>query len=87
MAITAHYAVKDENRHLIVRSRLIAFRAVPVKHTGVNLAGVFYGILKEYGILHKVRGSTAFLSIDLLIPVVDWSNNTRQCIKQRYNDV
>ena len=54
MAITAHYAVKDENGHLFIHSRLIAFRAVPISHTGINLARVFYGILKEYGITHKV---------------------------------
>ena len=60
MAITAHYAAKDENRHLVIRSHLIAFRTVPVNHTGVNLAGIFYGILRDYGILHKVLGSIAF---------------------------
>lgn len=58
MAITAHYAAKDEHGNLVIRSRLIAFRAVSGSHTGVNLGAIFFGILKEYGLLHKV---TVFL--------------------------
>ena len=55
MAITAHFVARDERGNLIVRSRLIAFRMVSGSHTGVNLAGTFFNILKEYGLLHKVR--------------------------------
>ncbi|KAH8073395.1 hypothetical protein BXZ70DRAFT_902903, partial [Cristinia sonorae] len=54
MAITAHYSAKDENGHLRLFSRLIAFRSVPTQHTGANLGTIFFGILKEAGLLHRV---------------------------------
>ena len=54
MAITAHFMGRDERGNLVVKTRLIAFRAVAVGHTGENLARIFYGILKEYSLLYKV---------------------------------
>lgn len=55
MAITAHYTANDEDGNLRLYTRLIAFRSVPSSHTGVNLAHVFFGILKESGLLQSVR--------------------------------
>lgn len=55
MAITAHYAVKDENGALIIRSRLVAFKVMPESHTGVNLGGAFFDVMKSLGVLYNVR--------------------------------
>lgn len=54
MAITAHYSAIDENGHLKLYSRLIAFRSVPSSHTGVKLGQVFFKILEETGLLQTV---------------------------------
>ena len=40
---------------LVLRSRLGAFRRVLGRHTGRNLAEHFIAVLRELGILHKVR--------------------------------
>lgn len=53
MAVTAHY-VTEKNGRLELRSRLIGFRRVNGVHDGDNLGDIFYGIIKEWGILHKV---------------------------------
>lgn len=46
MAVTAHFVAKDVNGSLVLHSRLVAFRAVPERHTGEHLAKVFYGIFE-----------------------------------------
>ncbi|QRV97805.1 hAT family dimerization protein [Ceratobasidium sp. AG-Ba] len=59
MAATAHYATKqtsDEKEELTVN--LIAFRFVDSSHTGENLGKILFGILSEYGILHKIGSIT-----------------------------
>lgn len=57
MAVTAHFSSKDDNGNLVTRSRLVAFRHVSGSHTGAHLAKSFLDILKELGVLHKVRES------------------------------
>ncbi|KAJ3002031.1 hypothetical protein NUW54_g6071 [Trametes sanguinea] len=54
MAVTLHYCAKDRHNHLVLRTRLGAFRHVPGRHTGENLARQFVGILEELGILGKI---------------------------------
>lgn len=54
MAITAHYADYDKNGKLCISSRLFAFRAVAGMHSGENLANIFFGMLRDAGLLHKV---------------------------------
>lgn len=71
MAITAHFVARDERSNLIIRSRLIAFRMVSGSHTGVNLASIFFDILKEYGLLHKVCCSKCLEIIKLIHPFLD----------------
>lgn len=57
MAITAHLTLlKDDGLDYL--SRLIAFRPMPMSHTGKNMAAEFIHILKDYGILNKVIGFT-----------------------------
>lgn len=78
MAITGHYSMKDANGSLVIRSRLVAFRSVPVSHTGVNLAAVFHGVLKEYGLLKRV--SVSFIgtaSLYLISSSLDWADYAR----------
>lgn len=57
MAITAHYAAKSAAGHLVIRSRLIAFRHLEGSHTGFNIGNVFVQVLKEIGCLRRVRSS------------------------------
>lgn len=54
MATTAHYCDKDENDRLVIRTRLLAFREIEGDHTGIHLARIFFKILKDAGLLHKV---------------------------------
>ncbi|KAL7282477.1 hypothetical protein ACG7TL_003948 [Trametes sanguinea] len=54
MAVTLHYCAKDRNNQLVLRTRLGAFRHIPGRHTGENLARHFVGILEELGILGKI---------------------------------
>lgn len=55
MAITAHFCSYDKHGNLLVRNRLVAFRHISGAHSGTNLAEHFITILKELGILHKVK--------------------------------
>lgn len=57
MAVTVHYYIRDENRRLMRRNGLIAFRFVPGSHSGENLASHFIGIVEEMGALNKVCSS------------------------------
>lgn len=54
LAITAHYIVKDANGHLVLKTRLVAFRRMEGSHTGQNIGQLFVQVLKEIGCLHKV---------------------------------
>ncbi|KAI1783161.1 hypothetical protein LXA43DRAFT_1067898 [Ganoderma leucocontextum] len=54
MAVTIHFCAKNAAQKLELRSRLRAFRYVPGRHTGANMAAQFITILEELGILHKV---------------------------------
>lgn len=56
MAITGHFIRFDAaTQELHMEARLIAFRHVTSSHAGADLAKVFFSIVKELGILHKVR--------------------------------
>jgi hypothetical protein len=55
LAVTAHFCVRDENGHLVVVNRLLAFRVVEGKHDGKNIAKIVYSILKDAKLLHRVR--------------------------------
>lgn len=54
MAVTLHFCAKDQQRRLVIRSRLGAFRHVRGSHDGPNLAAHFLEVLEELGILYKV---------------------------------
>ncbi|KAI1782154.1 hypothetical protein LXA43DRAFT_526027, partial [Ganoderma leucocontextum] len=54
MAVTVHFCAKNDAQKLELRSRLGAFRYVPGRHTGANMAAQFLAILEELGILNKV---------------------------------
>lgn len=53
MAVTVHFCAKNHEEKLELHSRLGAFRYVPGRHTGANLATQFITILEELGILNK----------------------------------
>lgn len=76
MAITAHFAAYDENGNLVIRSRLIAFRALSGSHTGVNMGSTFLGILKDYNILHKVFTRLDLASIQFIQTFTDRRDNS-----------
>ena len=54
MAVTVHFCSKTDDQKLELRSRLGAFRHIPGRHTGANMAMQFLTILEELGVLHKV---------------------------------
>ncbi len=54
MAVTAHYIMRLPNGRLVLRSDLVAFRALDQSHTGVNIAAVFLQLVKEIGCIKKV---------------------------------
>jgi ABC-type uncharacterized transport system permease subunit len=58
MATTVHYCNKDENDCLVIRTRLLAFREIQGDHTGIHLARIFFEILEDAGLLHKVLVNT-----------------------------
>ncbi len=62
MAVTAHYIVRIEGKHLTLKARLIAFKHIEGRHDGVSLAHAFFGVLEEEGVAPKVcgRDSSAF---------------------------
>jgi hypothetical protein len=53
MAVTAHWLTRSGGS-LEWKSALIAFRQVDGEHTGSHLAKIFFQILKERDIIHKV---------------------------------
>lgn len=55
MAVTAHIAVEDENENAHGRNYLLAFCLLEGEHSRKNIARLFFDILTEAGIKHKVR--------------------------------
>jgi hypothetical protein len=53
-AVMAHFIERNADGNLVEASCLIAFRFVDGSHTGEHLAKIFFDVLIENGILHKV---------------------------------
>ena len=52
---TAHFIVRYKlDEPLVLRSGLLVFRHIEGRHTGEHLASIFYKIIKEAGIEHRV---------------------------------
>lgn len=62
MAVTVHYLIESDMGALELRSRLVAFRSMPVGHTGKELATEFVSILEETGGLFNVRFASSWCS-------------------------
>ena len=58
-------------------SILLDIVEVAMSHSGTNLAQVFAGILKEFGIDHKVRSCFCFENNSTYLEVVDPGDNMR----------
>ncbi|OJT08400.1 hypothetical protein TRAPUB_688 [Trametes pubescens] len=58
MAVTAHYIVRIEGKHLTLKARLIAFKHIEGRHDGVSLAHAFFGVLEEEGVAPKIGSIT-----------------------------
>ena len=86
MAVTLHFCAKDQQRRLVIRSRLGAFRHVQGSHDGPTLASHFIEILEELGLSHKVCQFKAIIGMPLLSMNLDWHDHTRQRIEQWYDD-
>jgi len=71
MAITAHYLVSEE-KYLILRNRLVAFRHVEGSHTGENLATIFHHVLQELAVLDCV--SQHIYPISRINHMTDWND-------------
>ncbi|KAF5387624.1 hypothetical protein D9615_000715 [Tricholomella constricta] len=54
LAITAHYMVMSSDGHLILRSRLIAFRKLEGSHTGENMAKVLWRVINDLNIVDRI---------------------------------
>ena len=55
LAITVHFAAEDLNeKKLVLRTRLGAFRHILGSHTGKNMAAHFLRVLEELDILNWV---------------------------------
>lgn len=55
LAITMHFAAEDLNeKKLVLRTRLGAFRHIPGSHTGKNMAAHFLRVLEELDVLNRV---------------------------------
>lgn len=67
MAITVHYSARDAKGCLKIRNHCLAFRFVEGKHDGKNLAKIFFEVLKDAGILGKVRHTRFKLQLVALI--------------------
>ena len=53
-AVTAHFIKRNADGNLVKASYLVAFQFVDGSHSGEHLAKVFFEVLIENGILHKV---------------------------------
>ncbi len=58
MAVTAHYIIRVEDRRLVLKGRLIAFKHIVGHHDGASLARAFFAVLEEEGVTRKVRTRT-----------------------------
>ncbi|KAF5378856.1 hypothetical protein D9615_006941 [Tricholomella constricta] len=54
VAITAHYMAMSSDGHLVLRSRLVAFRQLEGSHTGENLAKVLWKVINELQIVERI---------------------------------
>ena len=54
MAITAHYLMHDTNNRLQLVTDLLAFRHVVGDHSGDHIRQIFFKVLDDAGISHKV---------------------------------
>ena len=53
--MTAHYIVREAgSSRLLLRSGLLAFRHIKGSHTGENLAGILFEIIREMEIVNRV---------------------------------
>jgi hypothetical protein len=71
LALMAHF-MTQVNGHLVLKSKLLAFRYVPESHTSKNLAHVIFNILKEALILGKVRYIVCFCECIHCANKSDW---------------
>ncbi|KAF5375571.1 hypothetical protein D9615_009215 [Tricholomella constricta] len=55
VAITAHYMAMSSDGHLVLRSRLVAFRQLEGSHTGENLAKVLWKVINELQIVERME--------------------------------
>jgi len=53
-AVTAHFMERNADGEIVEAVCMIAFRFVEVSHSGKHLGHIFFEILKENSILHKV---------------------------------
>ncbi len=60
LAITIHFCRHDGEGRLVLRTRLGAFRHIPGRHTGANLASHFLDVLDELEVTTCVRILTAY---------------------------
>ncbi|CDO72222.1 hypothetical protein BN946_scf184970.g74 [Trametes cinnabarina] len=58
MAVTAHYIIRAEGQHLVLKAHLIAFKHIEGHHDGASLARAFFTILEEEGVTWKVGSIT-----------------------------
>jgi hypothetical protein len=70
LSLTAHFCSRDENGHLVVVNRLLAFRIVEGKHDGKNIVKLMFSIIKDAKILHKVPLLLLF-SLSVMISLED----------------
>ncbi|KAF5370272.1 hypothetical protein D9758_006873 [Tetrapyrgos nigripes] len=57
MAVTAHYFIRKDG-HLVMKSRLIAFRHIGETHDGETMAKYFFTVLNELGITRRIGSIT-----------------------------
>lgn len=55
MVITAHFCSYDKHGNLLICNCLVAFQHISEAHSEIDLAEHFITILKELGIMHKVK--------------------------------
>ena len=56
LAVTAHWLMKEWD----LQSKLVAFSELNGIHSGENISGELYKVLKKYDICHKVPSSHNF---------------------------
>jgi hypothetical protein len=99
LALTTHFIVR-ENGRLVLRNRLLAFRIVEGSHSGENLARIIFAIIKDAGLLGKVRLTCLYVNMAnsccssenlhstmLAITVLLWSGLSGYFVKRAYPSV